>query len=157
MKKGVSRMKNQGIDRIFIGVKDMDEAKVFFSKLFDTEFVELTGPVIKELEQRASISREAHIELLAPMHPLSENAPSYVKQMAEVLKKQKSILLGVSYRVEDADQTEAEAQKKGVRIPGVIDTADFDDALSMRNFKELVADEEDTYGIMMTFTQYDLV
>jgi len=150
-------MKTKGIDRVFIGVRDMDKAKAFFSNLFEAEFVELTGPTVEALEERVAISFKANIELLSPRLPLSKTAPPYLKDLARVLEEQESVLLGVSYKVSDADSTAAEAERKGVRIDGVIETTDFDEALSCRNFKELIAKEEDTFGIMMTFSQYDLV
>lgn len=150
-------MKTEGIDRVFIGVRDMDKAMAFFSNLFETRFVELTGPAVEALEERASISLEASIELLSPRLPLSKNAPPYLKDLARVLEEKESVLLGLSYKVSDADSTAAEAERKGVRIGGVIETSDFNEALSWRNFKELIAKEEDTFGIMMTFSQYDLV
>ena len=150
-------MKTKGIDRVFIGVRDMDKAKAFFSNLFETEFVELTGPTVEALEERAAISFEANIELLSPRLPLSKNAAPYLKDLAKVLEEKESILLGLCYRVGDTKTAAAEAEQTGVSIDGVIETADFDEVLSWRNFKELIAKEEDTFGIMMTFCQYDRV
>ena len=150
-------MKIEGISRVFIGVRDMDKAKAFFSNLFETEFVELTGPTVEALEERAAISLEANIELLSPRLPLSKNAPPYMENLVKSLEEKESVLMGLCYKVNDTKATAAEAERKGVSIDGVIETAEFDEALSWRNFKELIVKEEDTFGVMMTFSQYDRV
>ena len=150
-------MKTKGIDRVFIGVRDMDKAKAFFSNLFETEFVEWTGPTMEALEARAAASLEVNTELVSPRLPLSKNAPPFMKNLAKSLEEKESVLFGLSYKVRDTDSIAAEAERKGVRIDAVIETAEFDEALSWRNFKLLIPKEEDTFGIMMTFSQYDLV
>ena len=150
-------MKIEGISRVFIGVRDMDKAKAFFSKLFEVEFVEPTGPTLEAMEERVAVSLEANIELLSPRLPLSENAPPHMKNLVKSLEEKESVLMGLCYRVNDTDSTAAEAERKGVRIDAVMETAEFDEALSWRNFKQLIPKEEDTFGIMMTFSQYALV
>ena len=150
-------MKIESISRVFIGVRDMDKAKAFFSKLFEVEFVEPTGPTLEAMEERVAISLEANIELLSPRLPLSKNAPPHMKNLVKSLEEKESVLMGFCYKVNDTKASAAEAERKGVRIDGVMETDEFDEALSWRNFKQLIPKEEDTFGIMMTFSQYDLV
>jgi len=150
-------MKTKGISHVYIGVRDMDKAKAFFSGLFETEFVEWTGPTMEAMEARAAASLEVNTELLSPRLPLSKNAPPLMKDLARVLEEKESVLFGLSYKVGDTKTAAAEAERKGVRFDAVIETDEFDDTLSWRNFRQLLAKEEDTFGIMMTFCQYDLV
>jgi len=150
-------MKIEGISRVFIGVKDMDKAKAFFSNLFEVEFVEPTGPTLEAMEERVAISLDAKIELLSPCLPLSNNAPPHMKNLVKSLEDKESVLMGFCYKINDTKAAAVEAEQKGVRIDAVMETDEFDEALSWRNFKQLIPKEEDTFGIMMTFSQYDLV
>jgi len=148
-------MKTQGIDRVVIGVRDMDKAMAFFADMFEAEFIELKGPSIEAMEERAAISFETQIELLSPLVPLTEKAHPFIKRLAEQLETRESILAGLSYRVKETKATEAEAARKGIRIDGVIETDELDEQLRWRNFRELIANEEDTFGVFMAFVQYD--
>jgi hypothetical protein len=148
-------MKTEGIDRVFIGVKNLDKAVEFFSMLFNAEFIELTGPTVDALEQRVAISREAHIELLSPNKQLSDKAPPYMKLLARLLKDRDNVVLGVSYKTKDIEEISNHVKSKGMRIDGILETDEFDDALSWCNYRELIVNQEDTLDMLITFIQYD--
>ena len=148
-------MKTQGIDRVIIGVRDMDRAMAFFADMFEAEFIEMKGPSIEAMEERAAISFEAQIELVSPLVPLSKKAHPFIKRLAEQLETRESVLAGLAYRVKDTKAIEAEAVRKGIRIEAAIETDELDEQLRWRNFRELIANEEDTFDIFMAFVQYD--
>jgi hypothetical protein len=150
-------MKIEGIDRVVIGVRDMDKAVEFFSRLFETKFIELKGPGIEALGERASISLDAQMELISPVGPLTNNTPPFVKRLAMLLEDREAVLASLSFRAKDTAKIEADAKREGIRIDGTIETKELDKVLSIRNLRELITNEEDTLGIAMSFVQYDRV
>jgi catechol 2,3-dioxygenase-like lactoylglutathione lyase family enzyme len=147
-------MNIQGIDHITIGVRDLDRAIKFFSRLLDTQFIELTGPFADASPMRCVMSVEKRVELVEPKKPLPEDAFPQMKRMAAVLEKSEAVLFAVAFRVKDAETTVKEAEKQGVRIETRFDIPDLSFWGGI-NVKELLTNDEDMLGINMKFVEYE--
>jgi len=146
-------MNIQGIDHITIGVRDLTRAMQFFSRLLDTQFIELTGPLADASPMRCAMSVENRIELVEPKMPLPEDAFPLIKRLASMLEYNDAVLFAVAFRVKEAEATVKEAEKQGVRIETKFDIPDFSVWGSI-NVKELLTKDEDTLGINMKFIEH---
>jgi catechol 2,3-dioxygenase-like lactoylglutathione lyase family enzyme len=146
-------MNIQGIDHITIGVRDLNRAMQSFSRLLDTQFSELVGPMADTSPMKCAMSVEKRIELVEPKKPLSEDAFPLIKRLASMLEYNDAVLFAVAFRVRDAEATVREAEKQGVRIETKFDIPDFSVWGSI-NVKELLTKDEDTLGINMKFIEH---
>jgi len=149
-------MNIQGIDHITIGVRDLKRAMQLFSRLLDTQFSELTGPMADVSPMRCAMSVENRIELVEPKKPLPEDAFPQMKRLAAMLEENDALLFAVAFRIRDAEATVKEAEKQGVRIETQFDIPDFSVWGSI-NVKELLTKNEDTLGINMKFIEYEQI
>lgn len=148
-------METRGIDRVMIGVRDLDAARSFFSELLGVEFVELTGPTVRALEQRAAISLKGAIELISPVTPLSDAAPEYMQELAAALKERDLVMMGFSYLVDRVDRVEEEFKARNLDFM-VFETAEFDGQMSWSGYQELFLDKKHSHGLALAFSQYHL-
>jgi catechol 2,3-dioxygenase-like lactoylglutathione lyase family enzyme len=145
-------MKMKGLDRVTILVKDMDKAAQFFSQKLGIVFTELPGA--ETMGMRASISLDYQMELISPVLPLPEAAPLHLKRWAKLLEHRENVLIALSFRVQDADKTAAEAEQEGMRIEMRFDLPETP-PWSICYLKELIMEEEDTLGIPISFVEYE--
>jgi hypothetical protein len=146
-------MNIQGIDHITIGVRDLNKAMQSFSRLLDTQFSELTGPMADASPMRCAMSVEKRIELVEPRKPLPNDAFPQMKRLAAMLEEKDAVLFAVAFRIKDAEATVKEAEKQGVLIETRFDIPDFSVWGSI-NVKELLTKDEDTCNINMKFIEH---
>jgi len=148
-------MEIEGVDRIVIGVKDMDEALEFFSRVFETDFVEMKGPLFEEAGVRLCINLDKHLELISPGYPVKDVNPPDTKTLAAWLEERgNGTLFGLALKVKDAEKAASELEKKGIRIVGKIEP-EQSEFLSIANFKEIFLEEEDTLGIKIALAEWE--
>ena len=146
-------MNIQGIDHITIGVRDLNKAMQSFSRLLDTQFSELTGPMADASPMRCAMSVEKRIELVEPRKPLPNDAFPQMKRLAAMLEEKDAVLFAVAFRIKDAEATVKEAEKQGVLIETRFDIPDFSVWGSI-NVKELLTKDKDTCNINMKFIEH---
>ncbi len=78
-------MEIEGIDRVVIGVKDLDRGMEFFSRLLEVDFVEITGPAPAAGGVRFAVNLDKHIELISPVYPLKDANPPNPKSWQDFL------------------------------------------------------------------------
>ncbi len=149
-------MKTQGLDRIAILVKDLDQTRAFFSDVLGVDLTEVSGPLLEEGGVRIAMSFDEHLELVAPILPVKEDAPDITKEMAAALEASGSdtLLFGMTFRVDDGDAAQKEAQEAGLTI-----TRRFDEeaipVLGVRNLKELFLHQKDTCGLNIGLVSFE--
>ena len=103
-------MNIKGIDRVVLGVRDIDRARDLFSRVFGMEFVELNGPQFDEAGVRICIDLDNHLELLSPILPAKDVNPPDTKKLAEWLDDRgDGVLFALALKVEDAEAAAAVA------------------------------------------------
>lgn len=147
-------MKVEGISHVTIMVKDLDQAMEFFSSSLGIEFVELKDPHVQAAGVRCSMSLDHQLELLSPSFPLKDSTPPFIRGLANNLENREGFLAALTFRVRDVEKTVVDAKREGIRVNARIDVAQSD-TLSLRNYKELITNEEDTLGIQMAFVEYE--
>ncbi len=148
-------MNIKGIDRVVLGVRDMDSARDLFSRVFGMEFVELNGPQFEEAGVRICIDLDHHMELLSPILPAKDVNPPDTRKLAELLDEQgDGVLFALALKVDDAEAAAAEAQSRGIGITAKIEQEQVE-ALSIRNFKEVILDDKDTLGVKIALVEWD--
>jgi hypothetical protein len=147
-------MNIQGIDHITIGVRDLHKAMQSLSRLLDTRFIELTGPMADASPMRCAMSVEKRIELVEPRKPLPEDAFPLIQRLAAMLEEKDAVLFAVAFRIRNAEITIKEAEKQGVLIETMFDIPDFSIWGSI-NVKELLTKAEDTCGVNMKFIEHE--
>lgn len=149
-------MEIEGIDRLVIGVKDMDGALGFFRNVFGVTFTEITGDAPKVAGCRVAISLDKRLELISPVaEPLQVTNPPDPRTLAKRLEDADAVLYAVIFKVKDLYEATANADRNGVRVVGNRVTFARDDQLGISNFDEVTLAEADTFGIKMALSQYD--
>jgi catechol 2,3-dioxygenase-like lactoylglutathione lyase family enzyme len=148
-------MEIEGIDRVVIGVKDMDKALELFGRLFGIRFTELKGPIFEQGRVRVSISLDHHLELISPIPPVQDINPPDTLTLAKWLEERgDGVLFALALKVKDARGAAVEAEQNGVRVCYLVEEA-RNDSLSIQNFKEAILDENDTLGIKIALAQWE--
>jgi len=151
-------MKVTGLDRIVIMVKDMDRALEFFSGKLGMEFKELDKEISERDGVRSYVCHETHLHLIAPILPLSENAPPPMKRRAALLEKQPFVFMALTFMVDDPTQAAADLERQGIRIQPHRYEASHDYAsIGMDSFAEVMTFADETFGLVMGFAKYDRV
>ncbi len=81
-------MKTKGLDHVVIGVRDMDKAVEWFSRVLGTEFYEIEGTEDvrpEDLGARYMLSLDHGVELIAPVLPIKETTAPHIKRLAKQL------------------------------------------------------------------------
>lgn len=152
-------MKTKGIDRLVIGVRDMDKATRLLSRLLGIEFREVTG---KELLEAANVrmcvgsipqlTDRIHLEVLQPLQPVKDLKPPFVKEMAESLERASATVHAVLFRVDDAKGLGQEAGREGVRVLKTIERETT--VVGGTDLVEVVLEPEDTLDLRIAFMEY---
>lgn len=152
-------MKTQGIDRVAILVRDLDQAKSFFAGVLGIELKECVDARLAAGGVRIAMSFDEHLELIAPMRPVSDAYPEVTRQMAAALDGagSDSLLFGLSFRVVDADRAAEQAAQEGLNITRRFDQAAIPE-LGVRNLREMFLDPRQCGGLnigLVSFEQVD--
>lgn len=148
-------MKIEGIDRLVIGVKDMDRALAFFRDVLGVEFTEVTGPAGELSGCRLAISLDMHLELLCPAaEPQQVTNPPDPLVLKQRLQDADAVLYALVFKVNDLDAATADAARLGVRVVGDRFSVPRNDQLRISDFAEVALGEADTFGIKMALAQY---
>jgi catechol 2,3-dioxygenase-like lactoylglutathione lyase family enzyme len=148
----------EGIDRLVIGVKDMDRALGLFKNAFGLEFTEVVGAAPEIAGCRLALSFDKQLELISPVAPPKQETnppdPLELKRRLDASKGD-AVLYAIIYKVKDFDAAVAHAAAHGVRVTG--DKLEFarDRQFGLSNLEEVALNEDDTLGIKMAFVKYD--
>jgi catechol 2,3-dioxygenase-like lactoylglutathione lyase family enzyme len=152
-------MKDEGIDRIVIAVRDLDTAAAFLSRLLGISFEEVTGPLVEAGGVRFAAGAlppqqvPLRLELIQPVHPLKDVRPPDPKAIARRVEQVDAAVHALVFKVKDTAEAAAEAGKEGVRIYDTIEIKKIP-SWGMTDFKELFAEEADTLGLSMAFVEF---
>jgi len=148
-------MEIEGIDRVVIGVKDLDRGIEFFSKLLEVDFVEVTGPAPDAGGVRFAVNLDKHIELISPVYPLKDANPPNPKKLAKLLDEQgDGALFALAFKVKNAAEAAADLERMGIGVLSTIEVENID-PFTKSQFTEVFAREEDTFGVGMAFCEYE--
>lgn len=151
-------MKIEGIDRIVIAVKDVDQAMKFFSNLFGMEFEEIIDPLTKEVANvRFCVGRipqkcNLNIELIQACQPVKDVRPPDTKAIAKAVEQVDARLFAITIKVKDIKKSAVDLEKERIRI---YQTVEVDKAyFGATDLKEHFTEEDNTLGIRMAFVEY---
>jgi catechol 2,3-dioxygenase-like lactoylglutathione lyase family enzyme len=148
-------MEIEGIDRVVIGVKDLDRGMEFFSKLLEVDFIEVTGPLAEAGGVRFAVNLEQHIELISPVYPLKDANPPNPKKLAKLLDAQgDGALFALAFKVKDAAEAAADLERKGISVLTTLE-AEGVEPFTKSKFTEVFVKEEDMFGVGMGFCEYE--
>ena len=117
-------MKIEGIDHVVIAVKDLEQARKFFSELLGTSFEDIG--ITEEMGLHSIMSPEG-VELVAPTSSDS-GLTKYIEASGEGL-------MALSFRVKDVEKATIEAKEKGLRV---INSIERDKLASFEGLKETI-------------------
>ena len=152
---GANNMKIEGLDHVAIGVRDMDKAVEWFTRVLGTEFYDIVGASdlsAEELGARYMLSLDHGVELISPVLPIKETTAPHIKRLAKLLEGRDSVIMRIAFKAEGL--SEDAFKEKGVGIEWKIETDEVK-PLPLSNIKEYLAKEEDTLGIQMMFVDFD--
>lgn len=125
-------MKIEKLDHIHIAVEDLEKTAEFFSDLFETSFSEtITDP---DVEVKAKID-PLGLELLEPTNGA----------IGKFLESEGEGIQALSFKVADLEEAVEEAESKGIRKVGEMETG---------NVKEVQLHPKDTHGVMIELCEY---
>lgn len=149
-------MEIEGIDRLVIGVRDMDRALAFFRDVLGVRFKEIEGEAPKVAGCRLAISLDKHLELISPVaEPLHATNPPDPLELKRRLEKAEAVLYAVIFKTPDLDAAIAQAGRHGVRVAGQRITFPRDEQLGLSNFDEVALAEHDTFGLKLALSMYE--
>ncbi len=149
-------MEIEGIDRLVIGVKDMDRALAFFRDVLGVHFTEIEGAAAKMAGCRLAISLDKCLELVSPVaEPLRVTNPPDPLVLKQRLEHADAVLYAVIFKVKDLNTALADAARYGVKMTGSRVAFPHDDQLRVSNFDEVALAEDFTFGVKMALSQYD--
>lgn len=154
--KNNSAIKVTDMDRIVIMVKDMDKALEFFSGKLGMKFLELDEEVQKRDGNRGMVCHETHLHLVSPILPLPETAPLPLRQGAEMLRNRDAVILVTLFKVDNPMKAKEELQNKGFNILRVWEETQDYASVGMTNLEEFLINPEDTFGIPICLSNYQL-
>jgi len=147
-------MEIEGIDRVVIGVKDLDRGIEFFSRLLEVDFVEVTGPAAEAGGVRFAVNLDKHIELISPVYPLKDATPPNPIKLAKLLDEQgDGALFALAFKVRSAAEAAAHLERQGI---GILKTLELEniEPFTHSKFTEVFTRDEDTLGVGMAFVEY---
>ncbi|MEM9201093.1 MAG: VOC family protein [Actinomycetota bacterium] len=100
-------MKQQGVNRVVMAVRDIDAGRAFYEELLGCTFHPANDEDAAAFGVRVLMSWDGGIELVAPI----EGAGSHVEK---ILDEKGEGLIGVVWAVPDADASRAAAERLGV-------------------------------------------
>lgn len=149
-------MKTKNLDRVIIYVKDLDKALEWFSKI-GVVIKEVSSPAVKLMGIRVGYTHKYQMEVVMPVHPLPDTCPTHVKRLAEEYKDKEIALVGLSFRVDDEKACREEAERIGMEkdLEAEVDELALDPIGRLVGMKELILNEKDTLGMLLTFVEYE--
>jgi catechol 2,3-dioxygenase-like lactoylglutathione lyase family enzyme len=104
----------RGLNRLVVGVEDLDESIQFYSRLLATEFFRVEPQYTRDYGVRVAVSWAAGIELMA----LDADGPAATKQ---ALLPFKLGIMGVIFNMDDLDVSLETAKDMGLKVTEVIE------------------------------------
>lgn len=150
-------MEIEGIDRLVIGVRDLDRALDLFKNVFGVEFTEVRGAAPEMAGCRLAISFDKKLELISPVaEPARETNPPDPRELRRRLDEAgEAILYALIFKVKDYDAAVASAARHGVGVVGDKLEMARDEQFGLSDLEEAALDEDATLGIKMAFVKYD--
>ncbi len=100
-------MRQRGVNRVVMAVRDLDEGRAFYEKLLDCTFDHANDEEAAKFGVKILFSWDAGIELVAPI----PGTDSYIEK---ILDDRGEGMVGVVWAVADADASKAAAAELGV-------------------------------------------
>ncbi|MBF6207907.1 VOC family protein [Nocardia abscessus] len=130
----------KGINRIVVGVPDIDQAIAHYEKLLGATFERVPDEFCKGFGSRVAISWDAGIELVAPLQgPASDTIGLLPKRMG---------FMGIIFDVDDVEDAARTAEAAGARVVRELRlSSEQMNAVfgqSMTTFEEVALDTGDT-------------
>lgn len=144
----------EGIDRLVIGVKDMDKGLALFGGILGVKFQEIKGGPADLAGCRLAIDFDKHFELISPVDPKDMNPPDPVTLARLLEERGDGLLYALVLRVKDLDSAIRELQSKGIRLEGNRLEIERDEQFGLQGVKEVCLCEEDTLGIKVALVEY---
>jgi len=150
-------MEIEGIDRLVIGVRDMDQSLEFFNDVLGVHLTEVVGAAPKISGCRLALSFDKKLELISPVAPPRKNTnpPDPLELKRRLEENGDAVLYALVYKVSDMDAATANAAAHGVHVAGDKLTFARDEQFGLSNLEEVTLAEDDTLGIKMAFASYD--
>ena len=145
------------LDRVIIGVKDMDRALSFFADTLGIQLSEIDAPLLKMMGERAAISMDYQLEVVSPLDPLPETAPPFVLELKQKLEHSQALILGLSFKVDDVEQAQGQASALGMGNLGILDTQELNQAMGINGLKEMILDPRETLGMILALSEYQRI
>ncbi|MFC1944731.1 VOC family protein [Chloroflexota bacterium] len=136
-------MKTEGIQRVVVVVRDLDEAVKRYSELMGMDFIDFGAQ--EGFGVRAMVSRDWSVEIISPIDPQSA--------AARHLEKRGEGVIGVAFMVPNLDEAKDNAVGKGVRV---LDEVDFGSVDIWKSFKEVMLHGGETHGVPIILVQAEL-
>ncbi|MBI5443106.1 MAG: VOC family protein [Deltaproteobacteria bacterium] len=147
-------MELKGIDRVVIGVRDMEKGLRFFRDLFGFEFVEMRGPLFDAAGVRVCIDLERHLELISPGADVDVNPPDTKTLRAWLEERGEAVLFALALKVGDPAAAAREAEERGIRIVARVQEQGVE-SLGLASFQEVILDERDTLGVKLAVAGWE--
>jgi len=145
----------EGIDRLVIGVRDMDRALGFFREVLGVQFTELQGPASDLAGCRLAMSLDQHLELLSPVRePQQVTNPPDPLELRRRLQQSEAVLYAIVFKVANLDAAIAHAASHGVRVVGERFAVAREAQLGLNDFAEIALDESATFGVKMALSEF---
>ncbi len=112
-------VRERGVNRVVMGVWDLEAGMAFYADLLQTTFTEAVGGEAASFGVRVAINFEAGVELVAPI----EGQPSALRTTLETHGEGP---IGVVFAVPNADAAKAAAERHGIATTY---TLDYDQAM----------------------------
>ncbi|MBI5420051.1 MAG: VOC family protein [Deltaproteobacteria bacterium] len=144
----------EGIDRLVIGVKDLDKGLALFGEVLGAKFQEVKGGPADLAGVRLAIDLDKHLELISPVDPKDMNPPDPVTLARWLEERGDGLLYALVLRVKDLDSAIRELQSKGIRIVGNRIERETVEQFGLQGFKEVCLCEDDTFGIKIALVEY---
>ena len=136
-------MKTEGIHRVVLAVRDIDEARKRYTELLGIEFRDLG--VQEQLGVHIMINWESQFEIMSPTDTNRREG----KSLARFLEKRDEGVYLICFNVGDAEAAAKMAEEKGIRITARVEGT-MDDRFRV---KEVVLHPKDTGGPMIMMVQ----
>ena len=148
-------MNISGLDRVVVMVRDLDKALAFFSGTLGMDFQELTKDISVRDGVRSHVCHHTHLHLISPILPLPPDAAPPMRQRIGLLKDHESVIMAITFRVDDTAVVEADLAAWGIGIQHRYEPSGDYATIGMDRFAEIVTRAQDTFGLVIGFASYD--
>ena len=152
-------MEIEGIDRLVIGVKDLDKAMEFFHNVLGIEFKESKHSFTQLRRVRSAAGKVPQkctlkIELIQPVHPLKDADPPNTAALAQAVDKFGAALYAVTFKVKNVTEAAAEVGGKDVHTYARYEHKEGP-FFNMKNYKAEFIKPEEMLGIRSSLVEFD--